>query len=207
MSFSTAKPKTVKVTKNRRIKKKDAVRFQLNKLMKAMPKPEKKFIDNNFSSTVVTSTGVVNVLDAISNGTNELQRIGNKLEMKSLFSRLSITVNATANANFLRVIYFNHKTGGTIGVSSVLQSPAYNSPLNDSYASQIKVLFDKTYALSTGSDSMLVDKTYRKLKLQVEYLSTSSTSNKNTLCALYISDQATNGPTVSDWIRCKFIDT
>lgn len=185
-------------------------RFVTMAELKSMyPTPEYKLLDTDTNSVITTAASVV-PLDLIALGTGENAKIGDKITLKSLMSRISIICNATALVNFLRVIYFSYDAtqGSLPAVGNILQVPTnYRSPLADDYSQNIKVWHDKTYALAVGSDQVQSDKFFRKIQLDIEYNPNSTQSNKNSLFALYISDQAVNGPTVQDYVRIRYVDS
>lgn len=169
--------------------------------------PELKYFDVSTSGTI-TSTGTLTALNGINQGTNPNDRVGDKLKTVSSFLRLAMTVNATATTNFLRVIIFRDKqTNLSVpGVTDVLQSASFMSPLNNSYSMRFKVYFDKTYAFDAESAGTQVDKIYRRMKFKTEYSTGSTGIRTNGLFILLISDQATNGPTVNYYHRLKYKD-
>lgn len=217
MPFSTYAKSQPRKKKNGQYKKYPAtvkqVKSQVQTLKKKVRKlqlsPEVKYFDVSNSAQTVTTTGYVNSLQGISQGTGPNERIGDKLQLLSNFFRLAMSVNATATTNFLRVIIFRDKQAnlsGAPGVTDVLQTASYLSPLNNSYSMRFKVYFDKTYAMDAESAGTQVDKIFRKMRFQTEYSTSSTGIRTNNLCILMISDQATNGPTVSWYNRVKFRD-
>lgn len=133
------------------------------------------------STTLQTSSSVVQ-------GVSQNQLIGYKGMWKTIKANWSIMVNpevTPALGQFVRILLFFWKPNelsrdGTSNVPTIdviLQqnnqapngnagySGTYLSVYNKEWGKQYKILFDKTYALSTvGQTSVVLDKTYRKLR-------------------------------------------
>lgn len=186
--------------------------WELTKLRKQMkrliPKPELKYKDTTASGTTITTTGTIVRLDNISDDASDTGRIGDKITARSIQMRLAITPNATAGSNFLRVILFLDKqpNGSTATTSLLLEAPTnYNSPLYLAYGKRFKVLFDRTYTVDTDATGSQVDKLFRKLRYVAEFNDSGNVST-NQLNVLFLSDQATNGPSISYYFRLRWID-
>lgn len=170
---------------------------------------ETKFLDAAANGTTVTTTATVNGIFTLPVGTGDSQRVGNRVWMKSFFLRLAVTPNATAGLNFLRFIVFKDRqcNGSAPAASDLLTSSTnYLSPLLMDNNMRFKILFDRIYTVDSDATGAQVDKVYRKLKFPVEFQDTTSAAISNGLFILMISDQATNGPTVSYQSRLKYTD-
>lgn len=175
-----------------------------------MPKLERKVDDSPSTPLVVTTTASITNILSPAQGTGDDDRIGDRVNAKSLFIRLSITPNATAGMNFLRFIVLRDKQGNGAAPSAanvLSASTDYQSPINEDYGQRFKVLFDRTYTVDNDANGAQVDKIYRKLNFRTVWPDEGSTwPNTNSLLVFMISDQATNGPTVQYYARVRFTD-
>lgn len=190
--------KTVKEWELQKVKK---------QLKRMIPKQEWKVKDATAAAAVVTTTATQVHLTNIVQGITENDRIGNRFRVRSWLLRLGIQPNVTAVQNFLRVILVKNDDGGSsVTMAELLEAATdYSSPLNDGFGQSFKVLFDKTYAVSTTGSGPQVDKIYRKLNIPVEWNADSAVT-KNSLHLILLSDQATNGPTVKYYSRIRYTD-
>ena len=91
-------------------------------------------------------------------------------------------------------------------VSDILQAADVDSPLNISTAGRFKVLVNKTVMLHDNAP-MFHKETYSSMYHHIKYNgSASSDIQRGGLYMLFISDQATNTPTVSIAARLMYID-
>lgn len=175
-----------------------------------MPKPEWKYADIITTGTTITTTATITNLIPLAQGSSDDDRQGDKVTWRSLFHRMSVTPNATAGVNFLRVMIIQDKqNNGTAPTAAQIfqTSTNYLSPLNDDFGKRFKVLFDRTYTVDTDANGAQVDKIYRKLRIVTEYAGAGSVvPNTNGIYLVQLSDQATNGPTTSTYTRLRYID-
>lgn len=203
--------------RRRRVKRKNPSKvvkeFELQSLRKQfkrmMPKSERKYKDVTQAATTVTTTASVTNMVPMAAGTSSTTAIGNQFQVKSWLWRASITPNATAGVNYLRVILVRDKqsSGAAPAIADILESSTnYMSPLADKYSDRFKILFDKLYTVDTDANGAQVDKIYRKFNFKVVYDSASNLAYTNGLYLIQISDQATNGPSVAWYSRVRYID-
>lgn len=178
-------------------------------------KPELKFYDQAaYAATVVTSAGLVISLDGpIPSGTGQSQRTGVQVREHTSLWKLGIAVNTTAVVNYFRMILFTWKD--TIAanyptVSTVLQTAGWQYPYNNDYKKNFIVHHDKLYSLAVGSDQLIVDECLMDLRgIVTQWDADTTTDNPihNALYVLFISDQSTNGPTMTFHHRLKYMDS
>lgn len=176
-----------------------------------MPKPEWKTEDKIATATITTTATVSSLFDP-AQGDGESEFIGDSVRARSLLIRMSITPNATAGVNFLRVIIFRDKqcNGVAPTATQLLDSASnYDSPLNTDFGKRFKVMFDRIYTVDTDANGAQVDKIYRKLMFTIDGLDTAGTNppNTNGMFILAISDQATNGPSFRYNSRVRYTDS
>lgn len=172
-----------------------------------MPKPEWKFADVTASGTTITTAATLVNLTPISQGDTDTNRNGDIVTFKSLFIRLSMTPNATAGMNFLRMIVVQDKASlsAAPNIGAILEaSTNYLSPISNDSGKRIKVILDRTYTVDADGNGSQVDKLYRKLNIRAEFDDAATIPQINSLYLVLISDQVTNGPSVSYYSRVRF---
>lgn len=210
-TFSKSQPRKIKPKKVN--PDKPVKGWELNRLKKQVkgmiPKTESKYKDVSQAATTITTTATVTNLAPMSSNSTATTAVGTQFQVKSWLWRASITPNATAGVNYLRVILVRDKQSNLAApaIADVLESSTnYMSPLKDAYSDRFKVLFDKMYTVDTDANGSQVDKIYRKLNFKISFESASNLPYTNGLYLLQLSDQATNGPSVAWYSRVRYID-
>ena len=139
---------------------------------------ELKNIDNNFVVALSPNNGSSGswslpiLLNLVNVGPDPTQRIGRKVNLKSLLLRCTITAlvaNAPAQLRVL-VVYDNQTNGAAPVQSDILQFPTFTeSPMKLGTAERFKVIMDYMINLEGGTQSVgiggiLSEPQYRKLK-------------------------------------------
>lgn len=195
----------------RKAKKPAPLRKQVQTIKKqlAEQRPESKYEDTTPINGIVTTTASVVELSILTQGTSAITRIGDRVRLHSLFLRISLTVNAVATANFLRLILIRDKqpNGATMTAADYFEAtPSYDGQVQNYNTQRFKILKDRTYALAAGSNSLMVDKWYKAINCIATYQGATALSITNELVLLAISDQAVNGPTVKITSRLRYSD-
>jgi len=210
-----SKPRPKKLRRKKQLKPTTRVKgYQLNKALKQVkrmiPRPEWKSFDVARAATTITTTATLTNLAAMSPGTGESDFVGDKVRMKSVLLRMSITPNATAGVNYLRVIVFRDKQSnvGTPPTAATLLQVATNylSPLNNDNGMRFKVMYDQTFTVDTDANGAQVQKLYRRLNYVSEFQAGVAIPITNSTYILEISDQAANGPSVQWYSRVRYTD-
>jgi len=151
---------------------------------------ELKTIDTDGVSGTITSVGAVTLLNGVAQGTDYTERIGRKVMLRSILWRGFVTPSSATSlpegAFFRYIIFYDAQTNAVApAVTDVLQTNAYDSPLNLTNRDRFKVLVDKyctvnavtftTGALSAGSPMPKHLKFYRKFMMEVIFGSTGGT--------------------------------
>lgn len=162
------------------------------------------------NTILVSGAAAPVILNNISQGTGQQNRIGNQVSNKSLHIRLDIA--RAAVDSILRVIIFWNLDGSANPVTNLLENnvagAAYQSPLNKEYGKSFWVKFDKSYSIAAGQTQLVVDEIWRKLKCTTEYDEVPGTITANALYIAFISNQATvaNQPLFSFTSRLTYLD-
>lgn len=219
--------------KNKYIKPKTAKDKQqdkkIQKIIKTMA-PEVKYLDSGSGATVfntwfednVAGNGVINSINAMSQGVTNNNRIGNKIHAKSLNIRYMLKANATPDVQLriLIVSYDKKPASYTEAWKSVLQYTDYTTgniiPYLSPYAMdppiKYKILHDKILKFDTLQVQSHHHEIKVKLGFPIEYTGTALTDfNKNCIYMFMIDNDIAN-PTLTGHIgysyvaRLKFTD-
>jgi len=162
------------------------------------------------SVTDVTSTAQVIDLCEIIQGTNNDEREGKSIRLKSFFLRGSARAHSSATASALRVMLVKDlRNNGTVpAITDILQSESFVSPIN--LADDIgrwRVLMDRTYNMSVQGPTRVSLLKYIKLNHHVFYSGSSATSNNGgSIFLVLISNESTNGVNININTRLRYID-
>lgn len=161
------------------------------------------------TSTPDTSGEVIHITN-IAQGDDDNARTGRSVLLKSIFYRISATINASATNTFVRIILLkdNQQVGdSTPSVTSILASASYLSPLNVNSIGRYTVLKDHLFSLDAAKQDTKLIKIYKKLQMHVKYNGTASTDiQKNGIYILFISSEATNTPSLPYNVRLSYHD-
>lgn len=171
--------------------------------------PEVKFFDVTRPINPVTAAGLVLGLnDNVTAGVGPNSRIGTEVSNKSLHIRMSMARGAVDS--FLRIIVFWYLDGsvGAGTITNILQTAAYDSPLNKLNGKSFWVKYDCTFTLAAGQTQLQTEEIYRQLRCKTEYDNTTNIPLNNSLGILYISNQtvAANQPLLQLYSRLTYLD-
>lgn len=170
-----------------------------------------EFKFNDVSSTTnVTTTAQIIDLTEIAEGTNNTERVGKSIRLKSLLQRGSARIDASASASALRAIIVHDmdNTGTAPSVTDILQSSSFVANINlASSLGRWRVLMDKTLNMSANGTQRVSWKRYIKLNHHVKYSGSAANSNqKGSLFLVLLSNESTNGVNININTRVRFID-
>lgn len=152
------------------------------------------------SSGAVSSTGTMVHLTAIAQGDTSSGRTGNSILARELMIRIALSQNATATQTFYRfmLVQDTQQIGDTTpGVTDVLESASYLSPLATATAGRFKVLWSKICTTNNSTTTTMVYNKFFKIYSHVRYNGTAGADiQKGGYYLLLLSDQAVNTPTI-----------
>lgn len=177
------------------------------KMLKGLINVEKKFFDTSNSASI-SNSGIIYPLSQIAVGDTYNTREGNSIKAVSDLIRLSANLNTSAEATYLRLLIFldTENQGSNPGVTDVLESANYLSPLNHVNGARFTVLKDRMLVLDKTINARMFHE-FMKCAFHVRWSGSNGTDTKeNHMYLLLITDQATNTPVVSWNNRLRFID-
>ncbi len=179
--------------------------------VKSLVNSELKTHDGTIASAA-SSTATLNHLSSIAVGDDFNSRDGRKVRMKSIQIKGSLQMHTTAtNTRFRMVLFQDTMNTGTAPTASDIIANTYDLRDEDpNNMARYKILWDKRIILTetvAGTNPERNFQYYKKLDLPVTYTGTAGSDyGKNTLWLLFISDEATNTPTLNMQARMRYRD-
>lgn len=189
---------------------------------------ELKVIDSGAITGNVPNSGVLVLLNGVSQGTDYTNRIGRKILLKSMLFRFSLFPNPSVTAPTggvgdivrLLIIYDAQSNASAPSVSDILVSVAYNEPMNLNNRDRFKILADKFFTmgaynysmaanLDSGSPRPVHTKIYKKFNLEQIFGGTGSTIGSIQTGSIYALVISANNQicTMIANSRIRFIDS
>jgi len=167
-----------------------------------------------FSPTLVTG-GALSKITVISQGSGQENRIADTITVVKMEVRMSLTSNQVTGNNARIIIFIwrpSDVSGSAPGVGSIIQTVSSNglySPLDFENRQHYTVLRDYTWTLngdtaSPTSNTSLFASFNIGLNTKVQF-QPGLTTGDNEFYIIYITDAASQGPTLSAWIRTYYM--
>lgn len=174
---------------------------------------EPKYFDTSGVAVAMSSSGFFLSLTSTTNGTTDITRIGDQVELHSMEFRYSVSVaDAT---NIMRLVIFQWNADDTTDTPSfsklmVSGSQTWNSPFNHDNSSKLTILYDKVLTLATyypvKHESFLLPLDRQPVRKILKYAAGSTTGN-NMIYMYAVSDStATTHPFIDYYARVNFYD-
>lgn len=183
---------------------------------------ELKFIDTNFSSVNVTTTGTTNLINGVAQGTDYNQRIGRKTLMKSFLCNITLFPNSTSqNGDFVRllVLYDTQCNSAAVpATTDILVAADVNAPMNLNNRDRFHILMDKKYTFNpatyttgnvTGGNPVTRWCTkYKKLNKETIYSGTGATTGSIQTGSILFFAISSGGTILTNfYFRVRFYDS
>lgn len=182
-------------------------------------KPEEKYFDVLINRASVDWNGLVDQIDAVTQGSTGNQRVGNKISLNSGRLRFSITNNSAGAATAQRVrmvIVCDKQNLGTPPIVSDLFEAGYigtvdavNAPYNrnNEQARRWKIIYDKTICLNSQFPSIAFNRAI-KLRGINQSFNNAAVYGRNSVFMFLVSDIAPLGsnPSCRGVSRVLFTD-
>jgi len=183
---------------------------------------ERKLIDTVVTDSAMDTTGTVTLLNGCATGTDFTNRIGRKINVKSILVRgLAEPQDGTTVARFLRwmLVLDTQPNGALATITDILTTSTSLSPLNLNNRDRFKVLVDKqmlngggdTTATQAFSDrNSSITHKYKKCNFDTIYDGTGATIADIQSGALLLvtigSAAAGSGSDMTYYARVRFVD-
>lgn len=213
-TFKTRFPKKRRMFKKRPFNQ-GALALTMVKQLKRQTSPEVKTFGSVFGSTPLQSGGVVNMLNTISQGTADINRVGTSIKLLRVSGRITLRMNDASSAptNTVRLILFRGKQENEQPYfpNDVLANPGglqlIVSPKNWDNRFHTKFIYDKTYTLSRqGRSNIALDWNF-KLFGHTQFNQGSGEIETGGLYLLAIGDRGVpDAPLMETYLRISFTD-
>lgn len=180
--------------------------------------PEKKNCDVEGSVGTVGSWSELDLLTAIPAGAGAQERVGRKIQLKSMMIRWVTSTNASASDVRILVIYDRQPNGVLPTISEIVQgiasptNPTYNAPMNLGNSDRFVVLVDEISHTLLGNAQGINQRTgkiYRKINLPMQFNNQLGDITGISTGSIYImtaTPSGTSGQGLGYYSRIRFTD-
>ena len=173
---------------------------------------EKKVLDNVLPNTtlfpaVTVATGLINLLNGISQGDDINQRDGRKFKMDYLFYRLNVSNQATTGAeaeNYRLVIVYDRQPNNVIATSANIFTPdQFSGLVNLDNRARFLILHDMMFRITRSGVASQFNTFFKKKKINLKGLEVVNSGTGNTIGsissgALLVCTYRTTGTTTTN---------
>lgn len=171
---------------------------------------EPKFVDVS-TNQVPTTTEVVSYLQPLSQGTSDTTRIGQKILLKDIYIRATASWNVLAGNTHLRwaLVFDKENRGANPAWLDIFQTASTLSPIDEDNGKRFVIVRTGMVNLNLYKPRVSF-KIYKKFNsIHSEYNGNAGTvadARENNLFFVSISNEGTNGPSLTIYTRVKFYD-
>lgn len=174
---------------------------------------ELKTIDVTAVAYEFSTSGTVNLINGVAQGTDYTTRVGRKLTLKSIFVRGRISVGSTPTAGVWRfmLVYDKQPNGAAFVATDLLDNVNIHGVQNLTNRDRFVIIMDKMGYLEAAGRSFIPIKKYIKCNLEVTFGGTGGTISSiqtGSLFAVSIGHLATGVTAITSTIttRVRFLD-
>lgn len=184
----------------------------VKRLNKMVGKTEKKAGGTGVTTVTVSSSGVINQLTFIGQGTGHNQRSGEKVVIKSLQGQFLVIKHASAVDQNVRVIAFVDKrqaSDSKTTVGTVLQDVSTLAFIDRIFGlNRFRILFDRFIELDNTSKATKAWRWFQPMNMEQWWNGSLNTDiEKNGIYILILTNDGTNSPTLIYNVRTTYYDT
>ncbi len=185
------------------------------KYLKGIVNVEYKIMNTQNTGTAITVTPIITAITNLQQGDTNTTRDGSNVKVVSLYWRYILLQHASATSTFVRcMVVVDKQTNETIFeigdlLSDVTAGDGIVSPRQLDHMARFSVLYDKVHALSATGQTNSYHNFYKKMQLKLRYDANAGTIADLTMSSIalvFISNEATNTPTITSFVRCRFVD-
>lgn len=169
---------------------------------------EIKNFDHTNTNATINTAGFIQNLFTPAQGTLSNERDGDSSKILRVSGRLVFQMNNSATKTQIRVILFRGKqeNSNPYGMGDVLETVSVVSPKNYHDRFRTKIIYDKLYHLSNNGNSNLALDYNFKLYGHVNFENGTQDIENGGLYILFLSNEPTNVPTLTSYLRTTFTD-
>ncbi len=185
------------------------------KYLKGIVNVEFKNHDQQVTAIAQANSALIRQLTNIAQGDTTNTRDGASIKIVSISFNYTINMNASATGTAFRVmLVLDRQTNEAIYTAGDLledttPDDVIVSPYNLNNASRFRVLYDKVHVFSINGRFVGNFKFYKKLNLKLRYDNAAAaitSLTQSSLSLLTVSDEATNQPSLTSFIRLRYVD-
>ncbi len=179
-----------------------------NKVSRPFSNTEVKQVDVTATATPGTTQSLV-LLNALSQGTTRVTRIGNSVRFVALACNFKMNMNSSATHTTIRLLILYDKQSNGAAPANIYQSSSIISPFNPDNMYRYEILSQSSTSLSISGMQERVVSFSIPLYHITRYQSNNGDITDITTGSLYfglVSDDNTNTPTVEYYFRASFVD-
>jgi len=168
---------------------------------------EKKWYVLDISSgATIASPSFTDLTALIVQGDQYNQRNGDQIRLRKFVMKFQSAINPSASWTGCRVLVVRSK-GGALTVGSILVTHISGIPMYGAVnTAQCTVLYDRSYALTTYSNTVQIVATDIALGRQLVQWPAGTTTSKNPVYLLIMSDAAALAPSNQGYFVVKYLD-
>ncbi len=182
----------------------------------------KRLLNVEFKRTTLIATGgnlteggTITQLTNLSIGDTTTTRDGSQVKYTSVSFDGYFNQHASATQTMIRIVLvMDNQTNGAIFTTAQLFQDATAddvivSPFNADFSNRFSILYDKKFAMTAGGKEIVTVKFWKKLSMTTKYSGTAGTIadlSEKSLALVFITDEATNVPTVHHQTRLRYLD-
>ncbi len=154
----------------------------------------------------VSTTGLIQDMSAVAQGSTDVTRVGDSLSPRFLQIRYQLAAGDTTNA--VRVIYFHWKPNSTPLIDDVLEveTSPFSAYSNDN-KQEFKIVYDRLHSVSTsGPDGPVVVRKIFGLMSKIQYFAAGTTGSQKIWRILLSDSGAAAHPTFVGHTRLQYYD-
>ncbi len=167
------------------------------------------------ATAAISSTPLITQTTNISLGDTTLTRDGSNIKVVGLTFSYLLAQHASAVTTLVRVMVIHDRQTNQAAFSSpnilddVSTGDAIVSPRNLDHTHRFQVLYDKVHAFSDSGQKTLYRSFNRKMQLKLRYDADDGTIadlTSSSLALMFLSNEATNTPTITFSHRIRYVD-
>jgi len=176
---------------------------------------ETKNLDFDTANQSISTTTTITYASGIAQGTSSAGRIGDSIKVQNLQFLGRVVVNSSATFSCIRILLIRDMecAGAAPAASDIFETVSgtvtNRSPLNWTNRKRFSVLYDNFLTLDTATAYSQPIRFTDPLNKHINYRGTGSTvasAAEGSLFWVFVSDEATNTPTVSTYLQLQFTD-
>jgi hypothetical protein len=175
---------------------------------------EDKYVDTSDTALTVTTTPTLTLLCPLSLGTTATSRNGQSIKTVSLYVIASYRRNTSSAQNFSRmtIVFDRQCLAAAPAYTDVFDSADPRARRVVAYSGRFVVVYDRLFAWSStgsGPDTLIFEEMIplgRHIKFNTGNNGTVADITENSLYAMHVSTEATNGPALTANYRMTFVD-